>query len=105
MNSSGSAPVHDMKWEQVLLSDGERQLAALVALGRTDEEIAQQLDVEKQSVEEYVSTLLSKIGGRERVEILFHVYSEASLHPRIDAKARYDEFAEGCEPGPERKAS
>jgi DNA-binding NarL/FixJ family response regulator len=105
MNSSGSAQRHGMKWKQVLLSDGERQLARLVALGRTDEEIAQQLAVKRQSVEEHVSSLLSKIGGRERVEILFYLYSEPNLHPGVDAMARYDEFAEGCEPRPERKAS
>jgi len=105
IKSTSGARVDGMEWKPVQLSDSEKRVAGLVALGCTDDEIAQQMTVKTYYVKEHIAHLLSKISGRERVEILFYVYSEPSLSPGIAAMERYDELAQGSDCSPVRQAS
>jgi len=105
MTSISGAQMQGPKWKPVQLSDHERQLARLVAQGCTDNEIARKLTVQTHSVEEQIAGLLSKIGGRERVEILFYLYSEPGSPPAVTAMPRFEEIPQGYHRVPERKAS
>ena len=105
IKSTCGAQVGGMRWKPVQLSDNEKRVASLVALGCTDDEIAQQMTLKTHYVKEHIAHLLSKIDARERVEILFYVYSEPSLSPGIAAMERYDELAQGSDCSPVRKAS
>jgi DNA-binding NarL/FixJ family response regulator len=105
MTLMSGAQMQGPKWQPVKLSDPEKQLAKLVAQGCTDDEIAKRLTVQRRSVQEQIERLLSKIGGRERVEILFYLYSEPGSQPAIAAMPRLGESAQGYHRVPERKAS
>lgn len=52
----------------VRLSPRERQILELMSAGRTDKEIAQQLEVSFWTVRTHVSALLRKMGARNRTE-------------------------------------
>jgi DNA-binding CsgD family transcriptional regulator len=104
IKSNPGAQVGGMRWKSVQLSDSEKRVAGLVALGCADDEIARQMTVKTYSIKEHIASLLDKIDGKERVEILFYVYSEPSLCPGVAAMARYDELAPGSNLS-ERKAS
>lgn len=51
------------------LSDREREVAALVAAGRSNREIAEALLLSPKTVERHVTNLLAKLGLRNRVEV------------------------------------
>ena len=104
IKSKTGAHVRGMRWKSVQLPDSEKRVAGLVALGCTDDEIARQMTVKTSYVKEHIASLLSKIDGRERVEILFYVYSEPGLCAGVAALARYNELAPGSNLS-ERKAS
>jgi DNA-binding NarL/FixJ family response regulator len=105
MNSISRAQVRGREWEPVQLSTSEKHLATLVALGCTDDEIARSLGLKTPSVKEQIDALLSRIGGKERVEVLLYLYSEPALRPKVAAMPRHDEISEGCNPAVIRKAS
>jgi DNA-binding CsgD family transcriptional regulator len=51
------------------MSDREREIAKLVAAGRTNAEIAERLFLSPRTVERHVSNVLDKLGYRSRVEL------------------------------------
>ena len=51
------------------LSDREREIAALIASGASNPEIAQELFLSRKTVERHVSNLLKKVGVRNRAEL------------------------------------
>ena len=56
------------------LTDREEEVLALVARGRTNAEIATELFVALSTVKSHVASLMTKLGGRNRVEIAMWAY-------------------------------
>ncbi len=52
-----------------VLSQREREVARLVALGRTNREIADVLFLSTRTVESHVATVLRKLGVRSRTQV------------------------------------
>ena len=97
--NSAMPPVH--------LSEPEKRLARLVACGLTDDEIAVQLELSRSSVDEHIKRLLARIGARDRLEILFHVYSDPTLLEQIGTATENHSLGivPGADPRTNRKAS
>jgi DNA-binding NarL/FixJ family response regulator len=55
------------------LTDRERRIAALIAGGASNPEIAQQLFLSRKTVERHVSNVLKKVGVRNRAELAARV--------------------------------
>jgi DNA-binding CsgD family transcriptional regulator len=62
------------------LTEREREVAILIAQGKTNTEIAQQLVVGKRTVETYVSNILSKLGVTSRTQIALWVHEKGLFH-------------------------
>jgi DNA-binding CsgD family transcriptional regulator/tetratricopeptide (TPR) repeat protein len=62
------------------LTEREREVAILIAQGKSNPEIAQQLVVGKRTVETHVSSILSKLGVTSRTQIAFWVREKGLLH-------------------------
>ncbi|GAA3107674.1 response regulator transcription factor [Streptosporangium carneum] len=65
-----SAPVHPVE----VLTDREEQILAVVARGRTNNEIADELHISLSTVKSHVASLMAKLGARNRVEIAMWAY-------------------------------
>ena len=61
------------------LTDREEQVLALVARGRTNAEIAAELFIGVTTVKTHVTSLLTKLGARNRVEIAMWAYDTGRL--------------------------
>jgi DNA-binding CsgD family transcriptional regulator len=72
------------------LSPRERQVADLVALGQTNVEIGQQLNVSPTTVSSHVGHILSKLGFRSRAQIAVWVV-ESRLWPQPARESKSDE--------------
>ena len=53
-----------------LLSDRELDIVELVAVGLTNEKIADQLDISKRTVDNHISNILNKTSTHNRVELV-----------------------------------
>ena len=65
------------------LTEGDKELVGLVAVGLTDDEIATQLQIPKRKVLNQIARLLAKLGIRDRVEIVLYAYSDPAMYQRI----------------------
>src|SRR5437868_6524035 len=73
-------------FDGVKLSEENKELICLVALGLTDSEIAAQLEVPNHVVAVHVAEVLGKLGARVRLELLLYAFSEPTLYRRVTAK-------------------
>ena len=60
------------------VTDREREVLTLIARGRTNAEIAEELSISTATVKAYVSRLLTKLDARDRVHLVIIAY-EAGL--------------------------
>jgi DNA-binding CsgD family transcriptional regulator len=67
------------------LTERDKELVSLVAVGLTDDEIATQLQIPKDEVLNQIARLLAKLGARDRVEIILYAYSDPAMYQRITA--------------------
>jgi len=66
---SFSSKIEKMPWYQTL-SKREREIFALIATGYDNNKIAEALNISEQTVRNQVSTIYSKLGVRDRFEII-----------------------------------
>jgi DNA-binding NarL/FixJ family response regulator len=71
LEEAAGAPAHG--WEA--LTPTERLVAGLVALGRSNPDIATELVLSRSTVQTHVSHILAKLGARSRMEIARHALS------------------------------
>ena len=68
---------------QRTLTPREREVAQLVAYGKTNRAIAQHLSVSPRTVENHLHSIYSKLSIGCRTELAFEVYKSAGLTPAV----------------------
>jgi DNA-binding NarL/FixJ family response regulator len=63
------------------LTDREREVMALVAGGLSNEEIAQRLFVSPATAKTHVSRAMTKLGARDRAQLVVFAYESGLVHP------------------------
>jgi DNA-binding NarL/FixJ family response regulator len=78
--ATGLRPPDDAARLEVL-TDREREVLALVAGGLTNEEIARRLVVSPLTAKTHVSRILTKLGARDRVQLVVLAYETGVVRP------------------------
>ena len=65
-----SIPLQSTRSQSVLLSDRELQVLELVASGLTNQDIAENLDISKRTVDNHISNILAKTETDNRVSLV-----------------------------------
>jgi DNA-binding NarL/FixJ family response regulator len=63
------------------LTDRERQVMTLVAEGRTNDEIAQQLIVSPATAKTHINRAMTKLGARDRAQLVVIAYQSGLVRP------------------------
>jgi DNA-binding NarL/FixJ family response regulator len=71
---AGTGPAASPKQPIAALTDREEQVLATVARGRTNNEIADELYISLSTVKTHITSLMAKLGARNRVEIAMWAY-------------------------------
>ena len=65
------------------LTEREREIMALVAAGRSNDEIAAELFISPATVKTHVSRAMSKLGARDRAQLVVLAYESGLVAPRV----------------------
>src|SRR5205814_5224046 len=65
-----------------VLTEREREVMALVAAGRTNDEIAAELFISPATAKTHVSRAMSKLGARDRAQLVVLAYETGLITPR-----------------------
>ncbi len=76
-----SAPSREQEQKLAGLSTREREVLLLIATGRSNGEIAQQLFLSTGTVKTHVTRLLTKLGLRDRVQATVFAYESGLARP------------------------
>jgi len=66
-----------------VLTEREREVMALVATGRSNDEIAAELSVSPATAKTHVSRAMSKLGARDRAQLVVLAYETGLVLPRV----------------------
>lgn len=72
-------PAADLK----VLTDREREIMVLVAAGRSNDEIATELFISPATAKTHVSRAMSKLGARDRAQLVVLAYETGLVSPRV----------------------
>jgi DNA-binding CsgD family transcriptional regulator len=75
--ASAAAAPPPVSAQAAALSAREREIAALVALGRSNVEIGRELSISHKTVEKHLSSMFNKLGFSSRAQLAAHVSSRA----------------------------
>ena len=72
-----------LEWplRRTLLSDREREVLQLLALGHTNQEIAEQLHISVRTAETHRAHIMQKLGLSTRAELVRHALAHGLLSP------------------------
>jgi DNA-binding CsgD family transcriptional regulator len=65
----------DPRWQAAGLTRREREVAALVARGLSNRELAEQLVISEKTAKNHVQRVLDKLDVRSRRQLIFHAYA------------------------------
>jgi DNA-binding CsgD family transcriptional regulator len=68
------------------LTEEDKELVSLVAVGFTDDEITTQLHITKHELLNHIARLLAKLDAKDRVEIVLYAYSDPAMSQWIRTK-------------------
>jgi DNA-binding NarL/FixJ family response regulator len=68
------------------LTEREEQILTTVARGRTNNEIAAELYITLSTVKSHITSLMTKLGARNRVEIAMWAYETSRVRPEFRAR-------------------
>lgn len=76
-------PGHTLEQQRQLarLTNREREVLTAIATGRTNTQIAEQLSLAESTVKSHVSSILTKIGARDRVQLVIFAYDTGLVRP------------------------
>jgi len=80
--ASGGAPADPERPQQVTLTPRERQVAALVASGRTNRQIGRALGISEKTAEVHLHHVMSKLDVRSRAEVAAWAVAHQLSSPR-----------------------
>jgi DNA-binding NarL/FixJ family response regulator len=63
------------------LTDREREILLEIARGRSNREISEQLYISEPTVKVHVSRILTKLGLRDRAQVIVHAYETGIVRP------------------------
>ena len=66
-----------------VLTEREREVMTLVAAGHTNDEIAAQLFISPATAKTHVSQAMSKLGARDRAQLVVLAYETGLIRPRV----------------------
>jgi DNA-binding NarL/FixJ family response regulator len=67
-------PTYAVDWQAAGLTSREREVAALVARGLRNRDIAEQLVITEKTAKNHVQRVLEKLGARSRTEVAARAY-------------------------------